>query len=295
MRRAAIVSPVRTPVGAFGGALRDARRHSRVHPQRLSVRGRPHTCSLSNRKPVDATIAADLVGITFHTPSAHHAYGLAAQFRGRGVPVVLGGPHVTLMPDEAQDHADVIFVGEAEILWEQFLKDFANGRARGSRLPPEVLGRYRRSRPKTSWPSAIDQTETDRARRPTKTGSLPDGFGRVGGIQPDLLQDRCPAFAFAADELNPIGGPGRGLRNDPHELVERVDVFERLAPGARSRLRNSRSRLPPPSGWRCRGRVVCLSCARSPERPGSIPAPSRRCSPRAPCAGPPNRRRRQGR
>ena len=59
-----------------------------------------------------------LVGITFHTPSAHHAYGLAAQFRGRGVPVVLGGPHVTLMPDEAQDHADVIFVGEAEILWE---------------------------------------------------------------------------------------------------------------------------------------------------------------------------------
>ena len=78
--------------------------------------------------PVDATIAADLVGITFHTPSAHHAYDLAAQFRRRGVPVVLGGPHVTLVPDEAQDHADVIFVGEAEVLWEQFLKDFKIGR-----------------------------------------------------------------------------------------------------------------------------------------------------------------------
>ena len=78
--------------------------------------------------PVDPTIAADLVGITFHTPSARHAYDLAAQFRGRGVPVVLGGPHVTLMPDEAQDHADVIFVGEAENLWEQFLEDFKFGR-----------------------------------------------------------------------------------------------------------------------------------------------------------------------
>jgi radical SAM superfamily enzyme YgiQ (UPF0313 family) len=78
--------------------------------------------------PVDLTIAVDLVGITFHTPSAFHAYDLAAQFRKRGIPVALGGPHVTLMPDEAQAHADVIFVGEAESHWPQFLKDFEIGR-----------------------------------------------------------------------------------------------------------------------------------------------------------------------
>jgi len=78
--------------------------------------------------PVDLTIAADLVGITFHTPSAFHAYDLAAQFRKRGIPVALGGPHVTLIPDEAQAHADVIFVGEAESHWPQFLKDFEIGR-----------------------------------------------------------------------------------------------------------------------------------------------------------------------
>ena len=77
--------------------------------------------------PVDVTSVADLVGITFHTPSALHAYDLAAQFRNRGVCVVLGGPHVTLVPDEAQHHADVIFVGEAELNWPQFLKDFAAG------------------------------------------------------------------------------------------------------------------------------------------------------------------------
>ncbi len=78
--------------------------------------------------PVDISLDVDLVGITFHTPSAPHVYALAAQFRQRGIPVVLGGPHVTLLPDEAQAHADVIFVGEAELQWPQFLSDFAAGK-----------------------------------------------------------------------------------------------------------------------------------------------------------------------
>jgi radical SAM superfamily enzyme YgiQ (UPF0313 family) len=77
--------------------------------------------------PVDISLKVDLAGITFHTPSASHVYELAAQFRKRGIPVVLGGPHVTLMPDEAQQHAEVIFVGEAEEHWTQFLKDFETG------------------------------------------------------------------------------------------------------------------------------------------------------------------------
>jgi radical SAM superfamily enzyme YgiQ (UPF0313 family) len=80
--------------------------------------------------PVDLGAPADLVGITFHTPSAYHAYELSAGFRARGVPVVLGGPHATLLPEEACRHADTVFVGEAEGLWEQFLADFAAGRAR---------------------------------------------------------------------------------------------------------------------------------------------------------------------
>ncbi len=77
--------------------------------------------------PVDVTLNVDLVGITFHTPSAFHAYDLAAQYRRRGIPVALGGPHVTLMPEEAQAYADVIFVGEAELIWPQFLRDFETG------------------------------------------------------------------------------------------------------------------------------------------------------------------------
>ncbi len=76
---------------------------------------------------IDLDACADVVGITFHTPSAYHAYELAENFRARGACVVLGGPHVTLLPDEARQHADVIFIGEAEGAWEDFLRGFETG------------------------------------------------------------------------------------------------------------------------------------------------------------------------
>jgi radical SAM superfamily enzyme YgiQ (UPF0313 family) len=77
--------------------------------------------------PIDFNAPVELVAITFHTPSAPHAYEVAARFRQRGVKVVLGGPHVTLMPDEAQVHADAIFIGEAEGHWPRFLAEFESG------------------------------------------------------------------------------------------------------------------------------------------------------------------------
>jgi len=76
---------------------------------------------------IDWNIDADLVGITFHTPSAFHAYDIAARFRSRGICVVMGGPHVTLLPEEAGRYADVIFIGEAEGVWEEFLESFEAG------------------------------------------------------------------------------------------------------------------------------------------------------------------------
>ena len=76
---------------------------------------------------IDWNVGADVVGITFHTPSAFHAYDIAARFRSRGVCVVMGGPHVTLLPEEAGRYADAIFIGEAEGLWEDFLKGFEAG------------------------------------------------------------------------------------------------------------------------------------------------------------------------
>ena len=79
---------------------------------------------------VNRNLEADVVGITFHTPSAYHAYDLAAHFRSRGACVAMGGPHVTLLPEEAIQHADVVFIGEAEGLWEEFLVGFEAGKYR---------------------------------------------------------------------------------------------------------------------------------------------------------------------
>ena len=52
-------------------------------------------------EPVDRNLEVDVVAITFHTPSAYHAYDLAMRFRSRGICVAMGGPHVTLLPEEA--------------------------------------------------------------------------------------------------------------------------------------------------------------------------------------------------
>jgi radical SAM superfamily enzyme YgiQ (UPF0313 family) len=70
---------------------------------------------------------ADLVGITCNTPNAGHVYRLADSFRHRGKVVVLGGPHATLLPEEAKDHADAVVIGEAERTWPAVLEDAARG------------------------------------------------------------------------------------------------------------------------------------------------------------------------
>jgi radical SAM superfamily enzyme YgiQ (UPF0313 family) len=76
---------------------------------------------------VDYDASYDLVGLTFHTPCAHHAYAIAERFRAQDTPVIMGGPHVTLVPDEAQQHATAIFIGEAEKTLPQFIADFEHG------------------------------------------------------------------------------------------------------------------------------------------------------------------------
>lgn len=76
---------------------------------------------------VDMNLQADLIGMTVITGNSVRVYELADHFRSRGIPVVLGGPHVTLIPDDAQPHADAIVVGYAEDTWPQLLRDFAAG------------------------------------------------------------------------------------------------------------------------------------------------------------------------
>lgn len=70
----------------------------------------------------------DLVGISSFTAQIDEAYALADRYRAAGVPVVLGGLHVTLMPDEAAAHADAIVVNGAEGAWPRLVEDFRAGR-----------------------------------------------------------------------------------------------------------------------------------------------------------------------
>ena len=77
--------------------------------------------------PIPELLDVDLVGMTVITGTAPRSYELAAAFRAQGITVVLGGPHVTLVPDEAAQHADAICVGYAEDSWPELLRDFAAG------------------------------------------------------------------------------------------------------------------------------------------------------------------------
>ncbi len=70
----------------------------------------------------------DLVGISSFTAQVDEAYALADRYRGRGIPVVLGGLHASLLPREALEHADAVVAGGAEGTWPRLLQDFAGGR-----------------------------------------------------------------------------------------------------------------------------------------------------------------------
>ena len=70
----------------------------------------------------------DLVAINVETYTAQRAYDISSKFRKLGRPVILGGFHPTLMPDEAIEFADSILVGEAEGVWHQILEDAKKGR-----------------------------------------------------------------------------------------------------------------------------------------------------------------------
>ncbi len=76
---------------------------------------------------VDFQEDVDLVGITGLTCVIKRAYAIADRFRERKVPVILGGVHPSLLPQEAKEHADAVLIGEAEGVLEEILRDFEKG------------------------------------------------------------------------------------------------------------------------------------------------------------------------
>jgi radical SAM superfamily enzyme YgiQ (UPF0313 family) len=94
---------------------------------------------------IDYDTKTDLVAITVETYTAKRSYHIAEEFRKRGITVVMGGYHTSLIPEEAAQHADCIFTGNAEKLWSELLKDFKdnklkkvyNGGIAFSDIPPD--------------------------------------------------------------------------------------------------------------------------------------------------------------
>ena len=76
---------------------------------------------------IDLNENADLVGITTYSVNASRAYQLSEEFRRRGIRTVLGGIHVSMVPDEAEKYADAVVVGEAESVWGKVISDFESG------------------------------------------------------------------------------------------------------------------------------------------------------------------------
>jgi radical SAM superfamily enzyme YgiQ (UPF0313 family) len=99
----------------------------------------------------------DLVGITVLTKTALRAYEIADVYRGKGIPVVLGGIHPTALPDEAKKHADTVVIGEAERVWPLLVEDLKAGqlkdfyRQEGSTDPNEIPRPRREILPKRGY------------------------------------------------------------------------------------------------------------------------------------------------
>ena len=98
---------------------------------------------------IDFDRPADLVAVPVETYTAKRAYQIASEYRRRGVPVVMGGFHATLAPDEVAQYAEAVVTGEAEPIWNDVIDDARRGQLKSlyqAPAQPSLAGlRYDRS------------------------------------------------------------------------------------------------------------------------------------------------------
>jgi radical SAM superfamily enzyme YgiQ (UPF0313 family) len=88
----------------------------------------------------DTARGFDVVGISVNTFNAPRAYRLADRFRAERVPVICGGPHTALLPEECLHHADSIVVGDAEGTWPEVLADIVDHQLKPRYVSPHPNG-----------------------------------------------------------------------------------------------------------------------------------------------------------
>jgi radical SAM superfamily enzyme YgiQ (UPF0313 family) len=81
-------------------------------------------------EPIPYDEPTDLVALTVETFTARRAYEIGDEYRQRGVPVIMGGMHATLIPEEVAAHADAVYTGDAHSLWPQVIADVRQGKLR---------------------------------------------------------------------------------------------------------------------------------------------------------------------
>ena len=145
----------------------------------------------------------DMVGISVQTGAVRPAFEIATLFRERGVPVVIGGPYVSIFPERCRGHADVLVTGEADDLWREVLEDL-----RAGSLKPE----YRQGAfPDLSAPRPVDKSALQISRYFT-TNVVQTTRG-------------CP---YSCDFCNVHVMNGHKLRHRPvGEVVREVEAFLR--------------------------------------------------------------------
>ncbi len=166
---------------------------------------------------IDYESDADLIGLTYLTADAHRAYRIADEFRKRSKFVVMGGPHASVLPEEAIRHADSVVVGEAEPVWKDLLQDFQKGSPKKfyqSKTPVKMedLPLPRRNLVKCKGFTTIEMVETSRGC-PFNCDFcyMPTLFGRSYRLRPieDVIKEikilEKDHLAFADDNL--VGNP----------------------------------------------------------------------------------------
>ncbi len=191
---------------------------------------------------------ADLVGISLITGCARAGYAIADRFRSRGIPVVLGGVHVTLLPGEARPHADSLVIGRAERSWPRLVEDVRRGRLQSEYVEEPIADGWLRDVPVAARhlqrrsgyviPDTVQATRGCRHRC---------DFCTVNAVWPSYL--RRPVADVLAD-IRSV--PGRNVVFNDVSLVDDVEYAKELFTAM----------IPLRKRW---GGLVTVDVARDPE------------------------------
>lgn len=170
-----------------------------------------------NVKPLDFSDLPDLAAISIMTPLAKRGYEIADTYRGKKVPVVLGGIHPTMMQEESKAHAEAVVLGEAEEIWFQVLSDFEQGTLKAFYKAPNFCNLKRLPLPKRNLLDRkayffVNTIQTTRGCPfDCEFCSVTSFYGRTYRVRPveDVIDEMASmegGFVFFVDD-NIVGNP----------------------------------------------------------------------------------------